>query len=58
MIFGGAPADPEKHEKIAVAFDFLEKFLEGHKYVAGDHLTIADIALLTTVSNFEVKIFK
>lgn len=46
------PADPEKFKKIETAFDFLNTFLDGQKYVAGDHFTVADIAILTTVTTF------
>ncbi|XP_015522786.2 uncharacterized protein LOC107226476 [Neodiprion lecontei] len=53
-IFGNAPADPVKREKIDQALEFLDKFLEGQKYAAGKTLTIADLALAVTVSNFEV----
>ncbi|XP_074114862.1 glutathione S-transferase D1-like [Cotesia typhae] len=54
ILFAGAPEDKSKYEKIAPAFDFLDKFLEGQNYVAGDRLTIADLALICTVSNFEL----
>lgn len=46
------PADPEKFKKIETAFDFLNTFLDGQKYVAGDNFTVADIAILTTVTTF------
>lgn len=54
----GKPADPEAFKKIESAFGFLNIFLEGQEYVAGDHLTIADIAILATVSTFVVAEFK
>lgn len=57
QIFAKAPADAEKFKKIEEAFGFLNTFLEKSKYVAGDHLTIADISLLATVSSFEVAEF-
>lgn len=50
--------DPEKFKKIEAAFDFLNTFLEGQKYVAGDHLTIADIAIITTVTTYIACDFK
>ncbi|XP_024946138.1 uncharacterized protein LOC107273071 [Cephus cinctus] len=53
-IFGGAPKDSALSQKIDKPMEFLEIFLEGQNYVAGDKLTIADIALIVTVSNFEV----
>ncbi|KAL7727441.1 hypothetical protein ACLKA6_017565 [Drosophila palustris] len=57
QVFAKAPADPEAFKKIEVAFDFLNTFLEGHEYAAGDSLTVADIALVATVSTFEVAKF-
>lgn len=45
-------ADPEQVKKVEAAFGFLNTFLEGQKYIAGDTYTVADIAILTTVSSF------
>ncbi|XP_036324009.1 glutathione S-transferase 1-1-like [Rhagoletis pomonella] len=53
QIFAKQPADPELYKKIETAFDFLNTFLEGNKYVAGDKLTVADLAILSTVSTFD-----
>lgn len=47
-----APADPEKLKKLEEALGFLNTFLEGQTYVAGNNLTIADISILATVSTF------
>ncbi|KAM7359481.1 uncharacterized protein ACRADG_013004 [Cochliomyia hominivorax] len=57
QLFAKAPADPEMFKKMEAAFDFLNTFLEGHEYAAGDTLTVADFALLATVSTFEVANF-
>uniref|UniRef100_A0A1I8Q2K2 Glutathione S-transferase 1-1 n=1 Tax=Stomoxys calcitrans TaxID=35570 RepID=A0A1I8Q2K2_STOCA len=54
QVFAKAPADPEMFKKMETAFDFLNTFLEGHQYAAGDTLTVADLALLASVSTFEV----
>lgn len=51
QILEKSPADPEKYKKMVEAFDFLEKFLEGSKFAAGEELTIADFTLMTTVSS-------
>ncbi|KAH8318829.1 hypothetical protein KR074_007323, partial [Drosophila pseudoananassae] len=48
------PADPEAMKKVDSAFGHLNTFLEDQDYVAGDTLTIADIAILASVSTFEV----
>lgn len=45
-----APADPAKFKKMGEAYEFLNRFLEGKKYTAGDQITIADFAILATVS--------
>lgn len=54
QVFAKAPADPEAFKKIEAAFEFLNIFLEGQEYAAGDSLTVADIALVASVSTFEV----
>lgn len=46
------PADPEKYKKIEEAFVFLNTFLENSRYAAGENVTIADFALLASVSSF------
>ncbi|XP_049304304.1 glutathione S-transferase D1-like [Bactrocera dorsalis] len=48
------PIDGEKINKIDTAFEFLNTFLEGHTYAAGDTLTLADLSLLATVSSYDV----
>lgn len=57
QIFANAPADPEKFKKMEEAMGFLETFLDGKTYAAGDFLTIADLSLLATVSSYEVAKF-
>ncbi|XP_061400690.1 glutathione S-transferase 4-like [Musca vetustissima] len=47
------PADPEQLKKLEEAFEFLNTFLSESKYAAGDNLTLADLALLASVSTFE-----
>lgn len=54
QIFAKAPADPEKLQKLQDAVGFLDTFLEGQTYVAGDTLTVADISLVATVSTLDV----
>ena len=51
----GQEAEPEKLEKINEALQYLNQFLEGQDWVAGDSMTIADISVVVTVSNSEVR---
>ncbi|XP_020817396.1 glutathione S-transferase D4 [Drosophila serrata] len=44
----------DNFKKIETAFEFLNTFLEGQDYVAGNQFTVADIAILSSVSTFEV----
>ncbi|XP_064549167.1 glutathione S-transferase 1-1-like [Drosophila montana] len=48
------PADPENLKRIDAAFAAFNTLLEGQKYAAADRLTVADFALLATVSTFDV----
>ncbi|KAJ8919165.1 hypothetical protein NQ315_012151 [Exocentrus adspersus] len=51
---GGATPDPEKVEHANKALAFLDTFLEKSEFVAGDHLTLADLALVVQISNLGV----
>nr|QLI62205.1 glutathione S-transferase 9 [Streltzoviella insularis] len=53
QIFGGSPADEAQLKKLEEALVFLNTFLEGHKYAVGADLTLADLALVATVSTIE-----
>jgi glutathione S-transferase len=53
-MFEGAEPDPAKYSKLEEAFEIFDKYLEGSTWAAGDHLTIADLALVATVSSAEV----
>jgi len=54
-VFTGTAPDQAKYDKINAAFSFLDKFLEGENYAAGKTLTLADLTLVVTVGNFEVR---
>ena len=54
MMFAGAAKDAEKLKKLEDALAFFNTFLESSKYAAGDSLTIADHALLSSVSTIDV----
>ncbi|XP_076630711.1 glutathione S-transferase 1-1-like [Colletes latitarsis] len=49
--------DPEKYAKLQSAFEVLDAFLEGQDYVTGRNMTIADLALVATVTTAEVMDF-
>ncbi|KAB0796277.1 hypothetical protein PPYR_10338 [Photinus pyralis] len=52
IIRQGATSIPQdKCDDVRDTYDFLESFLEGHDYVAGDSLTIADFAIVSGVSS-------
>ncbi|KAH8312040.1 hypothetical protein KR044_009073, partial [Drosophila immigrans] len=51
--FQKKPLDPELFKKVDEALNFLDTFLDGHQYVAGDSFTVADIAILSTISSFK-----
>lgn len=56
VLFQGATSyDPKKLERLQEAFQFLNSFLSSQKYSAGDHLTIADISIFTSLSIIEVE---
>jgi glutathione S-transferase len=44
----------EKKNNIRSAYAFLETFLEGNDYLAGNHYTIADMCCIATVSSIVV----
>lgn len=46
--------DPAQYEKLTEAFQIMENFLEGQDYVTGENLTIADLALVASVTTAEV----
>jgi glutathione S-transferase len=41
-------------DKVEEAFSILDTYLEGHDWVAGDQITIADYSIVATVSTVEV----
>ncbi|KAH8357215.1 hypothetical protein KR084_009956, partial [Drosophila pseudotakahashii] len=49
----GQYGSEEEFKKVQDTFAFLNTFLEGQEYVAGDQYTVADIAILASVSTFD-----
>lgn len=56
MMNGATKLSETARKELSAAIDFLEGFLSSNKYAAGDHLTIADLALVATVTTIEVKL--
>lgn len=54
MLLHSIPFDSDKLTKLENAVNVFNTMLEGKKFAAVDHLTIADISLVVTVSNLEV----
>jgi glutathione S-transferase len=46
----------EKRKQVYEAFGFMEKFLDGRKWFCGEHLTIADLAILASLASIVVRI--
>lgn len=53
-MFAGVPYTEDKIKKIDEAFEFLNTFLAGNEYVAGNQLTLADVSILASVTTIQV----
>lgn len=54
QIFQKLPANEEQFKKIQDSFGLLDTFLKDNSFVAGDSQSLADIAILSSVSTFDV----
>lgn len=52
QMFGTSPANPDNYKKIETALGFFNEFLANQSYAAGNVFTVADIALIATISSF------
>ena len=58
MLFSGeTKISDEKRTALASAFVFLNTFLEGNKWVCGNEVTIADLAILASLASIYVSEF-
>lgn len=55
MLFRGEEYNEESANKLNEALGWLDAFLDGRAFVAGDNLTIADISIVVTMTNLEVR---
>ncbi|KAL0275073.1 UNVERIFIED_CONTAM: hypothetical protein PYX00_003053 [Menopon gallinae] len=53
MMFGGAPFDEAKKQRLDDALQFFNTFLDGSEWAAGPKMTIADHSLAASVSTIE-----
>jgi len=51
----GSGSDLNLAETVRVCLQYLEEFLKPGPYVAGEHFTVADIAILASVTFLEIK---
>ncbi|XP_036143325.1 glutathione S-transferase 1 isoform X2 [Monomorium pharaonis] len=54
MIFTNVTPEQAKYDKINNTLSILDKFLEGENYVAGKTLTLADLTIVVTISNYKL----
>lgn len=53
MMFGKGPLDETKLSKLTEAVGFFDAILKGHNWAAADNFTVADLALIVTISQLE-----
>nr|XP_021189522.2 glutathione S-transferase D7 isoform X1 [Helicoverpa armigera]XP_021189523.2 glutathione S-transferase D7 isoform X1 [Helicoverpa armigera]XP_021189524.2 glutathione S-transferase D7 isoform X1 [Helicoverpa armigera]WRX05924.1 GSTD1m [Helicoverpa armigera] len=51
ILFRGEEYDDDKAAKLDEALGWLDSFLDGRAFVAGENLTIADISIIVTITN-------
>ncbi|KAH0820124.1 hypothetical protein GEV33_002665 [Tenebrio molitor] len=55
IIYEGEKTVPrDKADKVREAYSFLEKFLEGKNWVAGDAVSIADFSIISSITTMDV----
>lgn len=53
ILYNGSSGDPQKANALKQSLDWLDMYLEDTDYAAGDSLSIADFALLASVTHLE-----
>ncbi|XP_036143327.1 glutathione S-transferase 1-like [Monomorium pharaonis] len=54
LIFTNVIPEQAKYDKLNNILSILDKFLEGENYVAGKTLTVADLAIVVTISSYKI----
>lgn len=54
MAEGNKVIEQSKIDAIVEAYGFVEEFLTRTTYIAADHITIADVAVLATMTAMEI----
>lgn len=54
---GDRRTESEKYRRMTEAIKIVNTYLERSKYVAGNHITLADLSLISTISTYEVSGF-
>ncbi len=58
VVMGGAKQlNPEALKKYHEGIGFLEAIIGGRVYAAGDHLTVADLVLVASISSMDVSCY-
>ncbi|KAI8038481.1 glutathione S-transferase 1-like [Drosophila gunungcola] len=53
VFFGQSKMPKERYDAIIEIYDFVETFLKGQDYIAGNQMTIADFSLVSSVASLE-----
>nr|AIL23541.1 glutathione S-transferase epsilon [Tenebrio molitor] len=55
VIYGGERSVPlEKIQRVEEAYGFVEKFLQGQDWIAGDAVTIADFSIIPSITTLDL----
>lgn len=53
FVYGATEAPPKMLNHLRKCYDIMERFLESGPFLCGDHLSIADISCITTLTSLE-----
>lgn len=58
QLFQAKPPDHDKESVMRKTFDYMNRQLQGQKYMAGDDMTLADISMATNLALLELRSYK